>query len=80
MSGVDGLAAIRILAADCRAVVTRGGTLLIEHGAEQQEAVAAILTEFGWSGIRCTCDLAGLPRVTAAIFAPLVDDSRGEGS
>jgi len=80
VSGVDGLAAIRILAADCRAAVTRGGTLLIEHGAEQQEAVAAILTEFGWSGIRCICDLAGLPRVTAAIFAPLVDDSSGESS
>ncbi len=80
VSGDDGLVAIRVLAADCPAILKLGGTLLVEHGAEQLQDVAAILTDSGWSDIRCICDLAGLPRVTAAIFATFVDDSSGEGS
>jgi release factor glutamine methyltransferase len=73
-AGEDGLAAIRALAVQCRAIIKPGGNLLLEHGADQQAAVAAILARAGWAGVRCVTDLAGNPRVTAAI-----DESRGTG-
>jgi release factor glutamine methyltransferase len=59
VAGDDGLDAIRVLARDCRDIVVERGLLLIEHGYDQREAVAALLDVHGW-------DLAGLPRVTAA--------------
>ena len=65
-AGKDGLDAIRALAAACGSVLKENGVLLIEHGAEQQAAVAALLTQHGWTDICCHNDLAGLPRVTAA--------------
>ena len=66
VSGEDGLDAIRILARDCGALLEADGLLLIEHGAEQRDAVASILAANGWSDITCHNDLAGIPRVTAA--------------
>lgn len=65
-AGDDGLDAIRVLARDCRALLEPDGVMLIEHGAEQQDGVAAILREHGWAGIDCHTDHAGLPRVTVA--------------
>ncbi len=65
-AGADGLDAIRILARDCGALLKPGGTLLIEHGAEQRDSVAAVLRECGWSDVTCHTDYAGLPRVTVA--------------
>ena len=65
-AGTDGLDAIRVLAAECGAILADEGVLLIEHGAEQPVAVAELLEEHGWTGICCHNDLAGLPRVTVA--------------
>ena len=65
-AGEDGLDAIRILARDCGALLEPGGMLLIEHGAEQRDSVAALLREHGWADIAGHTDYAGLPRVTAA--------------
>jgi release factor glutamine methyltransferase len=65
-AGGDGLDAIRILAQDCGALLEPGGVLLIEHGAEQRDSVAALLREHGWVDIACHTDYAGLPRVTVA--------------
>ncbi len=65
-AGADGLDAIRILARDCGALLEPGGALLIEHGADQRESVAAVLREHGWSDVDCHTDYAGLPRVTVA--------------
>jgi release factor glutamine methyltransferase len=65
-AGDDGLDAIRILARDCGALLEPGGVLLIEHGAEQRESVAAVLREHGWVEVACHTDYAGLPRVTVA--------------
>ena len=66
LAGSDGLDAIRRLAADCRTLLADGGVLLIEHGAGQQDAVAGLLQQYGWTDIRCHADYAGLPRVTIA--------------
>jgi release factor glutamine methyltransferase len=65
-AGEDGLDAIRVLARDCGALLKPGGVLLLEHGAEQRDSVAALLLEHGWSGVECHTDYAGLPRVTVA--------------
>ena len=65
-AGEDGLDALRVLARDCGALLVPGGLLLVEHGADQDEDVAALLRAHGWTDIRCHRDLAGLPRVTAA--------------
>jgi release factor glutamine methyltransferase len=65
-AGADGLEAIRALAADCGQILKRGGTLLIEHGADQYNDVAAILAASGWTDIANYRDFAGHPRVTAA--------------
>jgi len=65
-AGRDGLDAMRVLAADCAAILADDGVLLIEHGAEQPGAVAGLLETHGWTDICCHNDLAGLPRVTVA--------------
>jgi len=66
-SGTDGLDAIRRISAAALTVLRSGGTLLIEHGETQQDAVAAILAADGWQDISHVKDLAGKPRVTIAV-------------
>ena len=65
-SGEDGLHDIRILAINCIPLLKDDGWLMMEHGADQRDDVAAIFEEAGWRDITCHNDLAGLPRVTAA--------------
>jgi len=65
-SGKDGLDDIRILAANCLPLLRDNGWLMMEHGADQKDDVAAVLEGAGWRDITCHNDLAGLPRVTAA--------------
>ncbi len=65
-AGADGLDDIRILATDCRTIIADSGCLMIEHGCDQQQAVAEILARANWVDISCHNDLAGRPRVTVA--------------
>ena len=65
-SGPDGLDAIRRLAHDCSSIIDADGLLILEHGNEQQLAVADILESNGWRDIACFDDYAGHPRVTTA--------------
>jgi release factor glutamine methyltransferase len=66
VAGEDGLDAIRTLAADCPNILKAGGLLLVEHGADQWDDVAAILAASGWTEISNHKDFSGHPRVTAA--------------
>jgi len=66
VAGDDGLDAIRTIAHECAALIERDGVLLVEHGADQQDAVADLFASHGWVGITCHNDYAGLPRVTVA--------------
>jgi len=59
----DGLDSIRAIAAGARGHLNPGGSILIEHGYDQAGAVAALLRQAGFSGIRSIPDLAGIPRV-----------------
>ena len=65
-AGPDGLDAIRKIAKEARTVIEPDGAILLEHGAEQQDAVATVLQKNGWTDIACTLDLVGHPRVTRA--------------
>jgi release factor glutamine methyltransferase len=66
VAGDDGLDAIRTIARDCVALLESDGLLLVEHGAEQQDAVEKLFASHGWANITCHKDYAGLPRVTGA--------------
>lgn len=64
VAGREGLDALRILAAACADVGRPGATLFLEHGADQEEAVAELLARHGWTDVHNIRDYAGLPRVT----------------
>ena len=64
--GQDGLSVYRALIPACPAHLKRGGTLLLEIGAEQAEAVGALLDAAHFTDIRVIKDLAGLDRVVSA--------------
>jgi release factor glutamine methyltransferase len=66
VAGEDGLDAIRTLATDCGQILREDGALLVEHGADQRDNVAAILEAAGWVDISSHNDFAGHPRVTVA--------------
>lgn len=67
-AGHDGLDAIRRLIVDCRTVIADDGTLILEHGFDQRDAIAELLQDAGWRDIQCVDDYAGHPRVTTARF------------
>jgi release factor glutamine methyltransferase len=61
--GPDGLSVIRRLVTDARPLLAPGGALLIEVGAGQAPAVAALLERAGYRDVTATKDLAGIERV-----------------
>ena len=62
--GPSGLEALRLLIEAAPAHLERGGWLLLEHGSDQADAVAAALVAAGYARVRCHRDLAGRDRVT----------------
>ncbi len=69
-SGADGLDAIRRIVTMAARHLSPNGYLLIEHGYDQAHAVSDLLCAAGFSDIRVYPDIAGIPRVSAAVFAP----------
>jgi release factor glutamine methyltransferase len=65
-SGADGLDAIRAIVAAAPAHLAPGGWLLLEHGHDQADAVAALLRAAGWQAVSHREDLAGHRRCTGA--------------
>jgi release factor glutamine methyltransferase len=63
-AGPSGLEALRHLIAGASVHLERNGWLLLEHGADQADPVAAALVAAGYARVRCHCDLAGRDRVT----------------
>ncbi|MDP4299793.1 peptide chain release factor N(5)-glutamine methyltransferase [Leptothrix discophora] len=62
----DGLADLRTLIAGAPAHLRPGGWLLLEHGHDQADAVAAIFEAAGWHEIGHRLDLGGHRRCTGA--------------
>lgn len=65
-AGPTGLEALERIAAGARAHLVPGGRLVLEHGYDQAEAVAALLRRHGYAGVQGLTDIAGHPRVAAA--------------
>ena len=63
--GGDGLGAIARIVAGARARLADRGTLVVEHGYDQAEAVQALLLGAGFAEVVGARDLAGIPRVVA---------------
>jgi release factor glutamine methyltransferase len=66
-SGDDGLDAVRALATTARRLLRPGGTLVLEHGELQAQAVADLLRGAGLTAIAGHRDLTGRDRATTAI-------------
>lgn len=64
VSGADGLDALRLITRQAPDFLNAGGWLLLEHGADQGEAVRGLLADAGFTAIETLPDLAGHPRVT----------------
>ena len=64
VSGADGLDAIREVVAGAPVHLRPHGWLLIEHGADQAEAVRGLLHASGFDHVATRTDLAGLDRAT----------------
>ena len=63
--GGDGLASFRRIVAGARERLAPGGTLVVEHGFDQAEAVRALFDAAGFDEVLSKRDLAGIPRVVA---------------
>ena len=63
--GVDGLEALRRLAADARRVLRDGGWLVSEVGSGQAAGASTLLAAMGFTQARVARDLAGCDRVVA---------------
>jgi release factor glutamine methyltransferase len=62
--GPSGLEALRQIIAEAPVHLERNGWLLLEHGADQADVVAAALVAAGYARVGCHRDLAGRDRVT----------------
>lgn len=64
--GSDGLDALREIAAGAPHHLAPGGLVVVEHGMDQGEAVAALFASEGLTDIETQSDSAGLARITLA--------------
>lgn len=65
--GPDGLDIVRALSRRARDWLRQGGTLIIEHGEQQGDAIRALLEADGWRALATHPDLLGRDRVTTAL-------------
>lgn len=63
--GPDGLTALELIIAGASEHLKPRGWLLVEHGYDQAEAVAALMKAQALSGVISRTDIAGIARVTA---------------
>ncbi|MEW9798256.1 peptide chain release factor N(5)-glutamine methyltransferase [Alteromonas sp. CYL-A6] len=64
ISGEDGLDDIRYLIPQAKGYLNDGGSLLLEHGFAQGEAIRALFTANGYTGVTTLKDFAGHDRVS----------------
>lgn len=69
VSGADGLDDLRALIAAAPVHLKPGAALLLEHGHDQADAVAALLRDQGFHGISHRLDLGGHRRCTGGRFS-----------
>ncbi|MBB5633968.1 release factor glutamine methyltransferase [Cryobacterium mesophilum] len=65
--GDDGLDVVRTVSRTALRLLHPGGTVVIEHGELQGEAIRGLLTEDRWRAVATHPDLLGRPRATTAL-------------
>jgi release factor glutamine methyltransferase len=65
--GADGLDLVRNVSTTALRLLHTGGTLVIEHGELQAEAIQALLAADGWTAVASHRDLLGRDRATTAL-------------
>lgn len=65
--GEDGLEVVRQVSATALRLLHPGGTLVLEHGELQAEAIGKLLTQDGWRAVAHHRDLTGRDRATTAL-------------
>lgn len=65
--GVDGLDVVHAVSATALRLLHPGGTLVLEHGELQANAIAALLRSDGWTAVASHRDLLGRDRATTAL-------------
>ena len=65
-AGREGLDDLQHILTAARSHLEPGGWLLLEHGYDQQAALATLLAQQGYESIRCYHDYADLPRLSLA--------------
>jgi len=63
--GGDGLGALRAIVAGAPGCLAPGGSLVVEHGYNQADAVCELFAAAGFVDVVAVRDLAGIPRVVA---------------
>jgi release factor glutamine methyltransferase len=63
--GGDGLDALRTIVAGATCRLVAGGTLAVEHGYDQSDAVRELFAAAGFVHVVAVCDIAGVARVAA---------------
>lgn len=66
-AGPEGLDCIRLIVAQARSHLFRGGWLMFEHGYDQAERCRALLSAAGFTGVFSRRDLAGIERVSGGM-------------
>jgi release factor glutamine methyltransferase len=69
VGGKDGLAALRAVIGGAPARLVAGGTLVVEHGYDQQAAVCELFTAAGFVSVEPVSDLSGNPRIVMGRIA-----------
>lgn len=69
VSGKDGLGALRAVIGGAPAHLVAGGTLIVEHGYDQQAAVCELFTAAGFVSVEPVSDLSGNPRIVVGRLA-----------
>jgi release factor glutamine methyltransferase len=64
MPNERGLACIKTIIGDAPKHLNGGGWLLFEHGYDQADECARLLSARGFTSLMCVADLAGIPRVS----------------
>ncbi len=67
-AGADGLDDLRVIVAAAPQHLTRGAWLLLEHGWDQADAVAALMQTAGFDAVQHRLDLAGHRRCTGGCW------------
>jgi release factor glutamine methyltransferase len=63
VGGADGLAALRVVIGQAPGYLEAGGTLIVEHGYDQRDAVKQMFIEAGFGSVETRADLGDRPRV-----------------